>query len=103
MATKGVLMNCLTIHPTIYLSIHPSIHPSTGADHLTPINDLLSELGWSNVKKRRNQQKALMMFKIMNGMTPAYLEDTFSNNIGKSVYNLRTSRWNLALPAVKTI
>ena len=43
-----------------------------------------------------------MMFKIMNGMTPAYLEDIFSSNIGRSVYNLRTSWRNLALPSVKT-
>ena len=31
----------------------------TGADHLTPINELLSKLGWSNLKKRKNEQKAL--------------------------------------------
>ena len=43
-----------------------------------------------------------MMFKIMNGMTPAYLEDIFTRNIGRSVYNLRISRRNLALPAVKS-
>ena len=43
-----------------------------------------------------------MMFKIFNGMTPAYLEEIFVSNIGRSIYNLRTPRWNLALPAVKT-
>ena len=43
-----------------------------------------------------------MMVKIFNGMTPAYLEEIFSSNIRRSIYNLRTSRWNLALPAVKT-
>ena len=42
------------------------------------------------------------MFKIMNGMTPAYLEDIFTRNIGRWVYNLRISRRDLALPAVKT-
>ena len=67
-----------------------------------PINELLSKLGWFNLKERRKKQKALMMFKIMNGMTPAYLEDIFSNKIGRWVYNLRTSRWNQALPVVKT-
>ena len=74
----------------------------TGADYLMPINEFLSKFGWSNLKERRNKQKAFMMFKIMNGMTPAYLEDIFSSNIGISVYNLRTSRWNLAIPALKT-
>ena len=43
-----------------------------------------------------------MMFKIMNGMTLAYLEDIFTRNIRELVYNLRISRRNLALPAVKT-
>ena len=40
-----------------------------------------------------------MMFKIKNGMAPAYLKDIFTRNIGRSVYNLRISRSNLALPA----
>ena len=35
-------------------------------------------------------------------MTPAFLEDIFSRNIVRSVYNLRISRCNLALSAVKT-
>ena len=64
--------------------------------------ELLSRLGWTNLKERRNNQKVLMMVKIFNGMTPAYLEEIFSSNIRRSIYNLRTSRWNLALPAVKT-
>jgi len=38
----------------------------------------------------------------MNGMTPAYSKDIFTRNIGRSVYNIRISRCNLALPAVKT-
>ena len=67
-----------------------------------PTSDLLNKLGWSSLKEKRNKQKALMMFKFMNGMTPAYLEDIFTRNIGRSVYNLRISRRNLALLAVKT-
>ena len=43
-----------------------------------------------------------MMFKIMTGMTPAYLEHIFTRNIGRSVYNLRISSRNPALPGVKT-
>ena len=33
-------------------------------------------------------------------MTPVYLEDIFTRNIGWLVYNLRLSRHNLALAAV---
>ena len=70
----------------------------TGANYLTPTTELLSRLGWTNLKKRRNKQKTLNF----NGMTPAYLEEIFSSNIGRSMYNTRTSRWNLSLPTVKT-
>ena len=72
----------------------------TGADSMTPAIELLSRLGWSNLKKR-NRQKALRMFKIINGVTPTYLAEMFLSNIRQSLYNPKTSRWNLALPAVK--
>ena len=74
----------------------------TGTDYRMPPSDLLSKLNRPSLKEERNKQNALMMFKIMNGMTPAYLEDIFTRNVGRSVYNLKISRRNLALPAVKT-
>ena len=80
------------------------LHVWPQADYRTPTTELLSKLGWSKLKERRNKQKAVMMFKIINGqngITPVYLEEMFSTNIGRSVYNVRTSRWNLALPAAK--
>ena len=43
-----------------------------------------------------------MMFKIINGMTPVYLKDMFSKNIGMSYYNLRASREDIALPRART-
>ena len=73
----------------------------TGADYRMPTSELLSKLGWASLKEKRNKQKALMMFKIMNGMTLAYLEDIYEKYRGL-VYNLRISRRNLAPPAVKT-
>ena len=74
----------------------------TGADYQMPTDELLTKLGWSSLKEKRNKQKALMMFKIMNGMTPAYLKYIFTRNIGRSVYNLRIRRRNLTLPAIET-
>ena len=85
-----------------YYKIVLHVRLITGADYRTPSSDLLNKLGWSSLKEKRNKQNALMMFKIMNGMTPTYLEDIFARNVGRSVYNLRISRHNLALPAVKT-
>ena len=43
-----------------------------------------------------------MIFKIINRMTPVYLKDMFSKNIGTSCYNLRTSREDIALPGART-
>ena len=74
----------------------------TGADYQMPTSNVLGKLDWSSLKEKRNKQKTLIIFKIINGMTPAYLEDIFTRNIGRSVCNLRISRRNLALPAVKT-
>jgi len=42
---------------------------------------MLNKLGCSNLKERRNKQKALVMFNINNGMTPVYLKDIFPRNI----------------------
>ena len=69
---------------------------------MAPTKDMLEKLGWSNLNERRNKQKSLMMFKIVNGMTPVYLKDMLSKNIGMSCYNLRTSRDDIALPRART-
>ena len=49
----------------------------TGADYRMHTNELSTKLGWSSLKEKRNKQKAVMMFKIMNGMAPAYLKDIY--------------------------
>ena len=74
----------------------------TGADYLTPTKEILNKLGWSNLTERRNKQKALMMFKIVNGMTTRYLKEIFSARPGASVYNLRTSLDDIAIPRART-
>ena len=43
-----------------------------------------------------------MMFKILNGMAPAYMEDLFKQETGLNVYNLRASHKNIALPKTRT-
>ena len=49
----------------------------TSADYRMPTNELLTKLGWSSLEEKRDKQKALVMFKIMNGLTLAYLKDIF--------------------------
>ena len=66
----------------------------TSSDHL------LFTLDWERLFLRRKKQKALMMFKIMNGLAPEYLQSLFSQR--HSVYNLRNSEGKLTLPKPST-
>ena len=58
----------------------------TGASYLTRSNDVLDQLGWSNLAEQRQYQKAIMMFKIINGLTPSYLSDMFTRASSLSDY-----------------
>ena len=66
----------------------------------TSSNHLLSTLDWERLFLRRKKQKALMMFKTMNGLAPEYLQSLFSQR--HSVYNLRDSEGKLTLPKPNT-
>ena len=41
-------------------------------------NHLLTSLRQDNLAKRRKKLKAILMFKILNGLAPDYLQDLFS-------------------------
>ena len=43
-----------------------------------------------------------MMYKFVNGLAPAYLNDMFEADTGVTNYNLRNSNKNLALPRART-
>ena len=47
----------------------------TGATKLCKIDNLLDELGWDNLQKRRDKHKLIIFFKIMHGLSPNYLRD----------------------------
>ena len=58
---------------------------------------LLETLKWNKLSLRRRKQKAIMMFKSLNGLAPVYLQDLFSErNTG---YDLRDSFRKLNLPS----
>ena len=65
-------------------------------------DETLKKLGWSNLDQRRLEQKALMMFKIVNGLTPRYLQEIFCQNAGSRFNCLRQSALNFDLPVCKT-
>ena len=59
---------------------------------------LLEILGWKNLDRQRNIQKATMVFKCLHGLAPDYLASKFSER--NTSYNLRDSenKLNVRLP-----
>ena len=43
------------------------------ADHNTPSSEMFKELGWSTIKNRHDYNKAVLIFKALNDMTPDYI------------------------------
>lgn len=67
-------------------------------DHITPT---LKELKWLPVKKHLIYRDIIMTFKCLNGMTPSYLSDEFSQRT--SIHEHATRRCNtLNVPYFKT-
>ena len=61
---------------------------------------LLETLEWDQLSLRRRKQKAIMMFKSLNGLAPGYLHDLFSER--HTDYDLRDSFRKLNLPKPRT-
>ena len=63
-------------------------------------SNLFSKLGWDNLLTRRKKQKAILMFKIINELTPLYLRELFEYR--STGYNLRKSENTLFVPKPRT-
>lgn len=75
----------------------------TGSPYLTVrTNDMFKQLNWKKLYQRRLKQKAIMMFKVVNGLAPPYLIDMFSKKQSSKTYGLRGSIKDLQLPKVRT-
>ena len=55
-----------------------------------------------NLEEMRRRQKAILMFKILNGLAPTYLSEMFTYNTSLHNYGLRSSKMNLKLPKSST-
>ena len=72
------------------------------ADIMTSSSLLFKSLHWLNVEKRIQYQKAILVFKSVNGMVPNYLEENFHFTNNQN-YNLRSADEKLLnLPKPKT-
>ena len=68
---------------------HRAAHIITSALYTKRSQHILHELGWSTLAEMRQQQKAVMMFKIIiNGLTPSYLSKMFTFSTDLHDYNL---------------
>ena len=63
--------------------------------------DILDKLHWDNLEKRRFQHKATLMYKILNNLTPSYL-NVYQKLKEQTDYNLRGQDTNLVLPKPRT-
>ena len=63
--------------------------------------DLVKDLGWFNVRQRRDYFTALLVYKSLNGISPDYITDLFTYFGDLGVYNTRLSSQNtLCVPRV---
>ncbi len=63
-------------------------------------SSVLEELGCNNLYTNRKMQKAILMYKVMNNLTPMYLQELFVTRV--SHYRLRDSEGKLFLPKPRT-
>ena len=59
-------------------------------------SSVLDQLGWKNLHTNRKMQKAILMYKVVNSLTPTYLQDLFFPRV--SHHRLRDSDAKLYVP-----
>ena len=72
----------------------------TRSNYDTSASFLLNLLNWDDLITRGQKLKAILMFKTINGLNPAYLQNLFSTR--STQYNLRESEARLELPMPRT-
>ena len=73
----------------------------TSSSYDADVDSLLHNLSWKELHSQRQIQKALMVFKSLNGLVPEYLTSKFvTRNV--SNYTLRDSANTLVVPFPRT-
>lgn len=74
----------------------------TGATKLCKIENLYAETGWETLQTRRDYQKLIMLYKMVNKLVPPFLSDIVPARVGDTTnYPLRNSE-NFQLPRTRT-
>ena len=74
----------------------------TFSSYDTNVEDLFSKLGWRKLSSQREMQKAIMVFKSLNGLTPEYLSELLVSRSDVTEYLVRDSGNKLAVPLPRT-
>ena len=62
----------------------------TGITRSASINKIYKETGWLTIENRCKYQKLILIYKIINGLTPEYLHEIFPQNVSmRTSYHLR--------------
>ena len=70
------------------------------ASYDSNLDDLFRALGWRRLYYQRLEQKSILMYQTLHGMTPDYLRFVFRDNV--SAYRLRNTENKLVLPQPRT-
>ncbi len=73
----------------------------TSSSYDTDAKDLIRRLDWKDLCTQREIQKALMVYKSLNGLVPEYLSSKFQKRNGMH-YSLRDSENKLVVPHPRT-
>ena len=72
------------------------------ASYDSNLDDLFRTLGWRRLYYQRLEQKSILMYKTLHGMTPDYLRSRFVYRDDVSAYRLRNTENKLVLPQPRT-
>ena len=72
------------------------------ASYDSNLDDLFRALGWRRLHYQRLEQKSILMYKTLHGMTPDYLRSRFVYRDNARAYRLRNTENKLVLPQPRT-
>ena len=72
------------------------------ASYDSNLDDLFRALGWRRLNYQRLEQKSILMYKTLHGMTPDYQRSRFVYRDKARAYRLRNTENKLVLPQPRT-
>ena len=74
----------------------------TFSDYNTRSADILQDLGWDTLEKRRSKQPAISVFKSLNNLYPESFKNVFKQTSRVHSYNVRGALNNVFVPRSRT-